>query len=246
MQDTIKKHPEEDDIDLLEYWRVLWRRKKMILALFIVSVLATMIISLLLPKYYKSETVIITSASDSGGLGAALSAIPLAGALAGAAGIQSPADKVMVFLKSRTVTEMVIRKFDLLRTFNEDAWDEAKGAWKDPDKPPLMEDLVKSFNKGIAKLASNKKDGTISISIEWKDPRLAADIANYYVIALTGYMNEKSINMNIQVVDRAIPAERKSKPKVAMNMALAGVLSGFISIFLAFFLDYLDKQKRVP
>jgi hypothetical protein len=62
----------------------------------LVSVLTATVVSLLLPKYYKATTVIIAAESGAGGLGAALSSLPLAGALAGATGIQTPADKIMV------------------------------------------------------------------------------------------------------------------------------------------------------
>ncbi len=233
----------DDEINLLEYWDVLWRRKVMIIALCTVSVTATMIISLLSPKYYKSETVVMASSSEMGGLGAALSSMPLVGALTGA-GIATPSDKVMVLLNSRTMSEMVIKKFDLIRVFNEKSWDAAKGAWKDPEKPPLMEDTVNFLNKGVVNIQNNKKDGSITISVEWKDPQLAADIANYYISALAGLMNDKAINTTIQVVDRAIPAERKSKPLTRRNMMIAGFLSLFVGVFIAFFLEYLAKQKK--
>jgi tyrosine-protein kinase Etk/Wzc len=233
----------EDEINLLEYWNVIWQRKIMIGSLFTICVIATMIISLLSPKYYKSQTVIIASSSEMGGLGAALSSIPLVGALTGG-GIATPSDKVMVLLNSRTIADMVIKKFDLMRVFNEDRWDTKKGTWKDPEKPPLMEDTVKFLNKSVVNITNNKKNGSITVSAEWKDPRLAADIANYYITALTELMNDKSINTTIQIIDRAIPAERKSRPKIALNMALAGVMSLFIGVFIAFFQDYLSKQKK--
>jgi uncharacterized protein involved in exopolysaccharide biosynthesis len=234
----------DDEINLLEYWNVLWRRKTMLIAVFFISVAATMVISLLLPKYYKSETVIMSSATESGGLGAALSAIPFAGALAGAAGIQTPADKIMVILKSRTVAEAVIRKFDLMKIFYEDQWDGAKGAWKNPDDPPLLVDTIKKLTSDVTSF-SKSKEGAITISVEWKDPELAANIANYYISVLSGFLNEKSININIQVVDRAIVAERKSRPKIALNMALAGVMSMFMGVFIAFFLEFLAGQKQL-
>jgi uncharacterized protein involved in exopolysaccharide biosynthesis len=50
---------------------------------------------------------------------------------------------------------------------------------------------------------------------------------------------------NVQVLDRAIPAERKSKPKTTINMAIAGVLSLFVGIFLAFFLEYLERMRNL-
>ncbi len=238
---NISEMPNEE-INLLEYWNVLWRRKTMLISLFTVVVSVTMVISLLLPKYYKSETVIMAASSDAGGLGNMLSAIPLAGMLTGAAGIQTPADKIMVILKSRTIAETVIKRFNLLQVFNADDWDPGRGAWKTPDDPPLMQDAVKYLSNNVVDFTKNK-EGAIFIAVEWKDPKLAAEIANFYVAALTEFMNNKSINMTVQVVDRAIPAERKSRPKIRLNMALAGVMSLFVGTFLAFFLEYLAKQK---
>lgn len=240
MQDQIHEH--EDEINLLEYWNVLWRRKIMLIALSVISVTTAMIIGLQSPKFYKSDTMIMTSGSESGGLGAALSALPFAGALGGVGG-QSSADRIMIVLKSRTIAEAVIKKFDLVKVINNKQWDETKGAWKNPDKPPLMEDTVKQLSTSITKITKSK-EGSVTISVEWKDPVLAANIANYYVDALTEFMNEKSINMTIQVIDKAVPTKHRSRPKVRQSMMLAGVTSLFIGIFAAFFLEYLSKQKK--
>jgi len=230
----------DNEKTVLDYLNAIRRRKRMLIILFLAAVLSALVVSLLLPKYYKATTVIIAAESGAGGLGAALSALPFAGALAGAAGIQTPADKIMVILKSRTVAEAVIQRFNLLRTFNETRWDAGKNTWKDPDAPPLMQDAVKYLTESVAAF-SKSKEGAITLSVEWKDPRLAADMANFYIAALTGFLNEKAINVTIQVVDRAVPAERKSRPKIMLNMVLAGVMSVVIGIFIAFFLEYLEK-----
>ncbi|MDE3224258.1 MAG: lipopolysaccharide biosynthesis protein, partial [Nitrospirota bacterium] len=47
----------------------------------------------------------------------------------------------------------------------------------------------------------------------------------------------------VQVLDPAIPAERKSKPSIRLNMMIAGVLALFVGIFLAFFLEYLGRIR---
>lgn len=234
---------QDDEINLLEYWNVIWRRKTMIIVVCSVAVIATMIQSLLSPKFYKSETVIMSTGSEAGGLGAAISALPFAGALGGAAG-QTSVDKLMVILKSRTVAYDVIRRFDLMKVFNEKAWDTAKGAWINPEKPPFLEDAVNFLNTGVTNV-SKSKEGAITISVEWKDKQLASDIANYYVTALTDFLKDKSVNITVQVVDKAVPVERKSRPKIRQNMMLAGVASIFVSIFIAFALEYLSKQKKL-
>jgi tyrosine-protein kinase Etk/Wzc len=232
----------DEEINLLDYWNVLCRRKKMLTLLFTASVIIAVIVSLLLPKYYESETVIIANTSDSGGLGAALSSIPLAGALAGAVGLQTPADKILVIVKSRTVADMVIRRFDLMRVFYEDDWDAARGTWKEATDRPFIEDVLKQLDN-ISDFRKSK-EGAITISVEWKDPKLAAEIANYYVTALNDVLGKMAINTTIQVVDRAVPAEKKSRPKRSLIVALSGVMSLFIGVFIAFLLESLSKQKR--
>ncbi len=240
MQDVLR---DEEEINLIELWNVIWRKKIMIIVLFVVAVTVTMVISLNMPKFYKSETMVITSGSEAGGLGAALSAMPFAGAFAGAAGIQTPADKIMVILKSRSIAESVINRFNLMRVFYDKEWDQEIGAWKNPDKHPVLEDAVKMLTKSVATF-NKSREGAITVSVEWKDPKLAAEMANYYVSALTEFLKDKSINVTVQVVDRAVPAERKSRPKTSLNMLLAGFTSLFIGVFVSFFLEYLSKQKK--
>ncbi len=234
---------QDEEVSLLDYWRVIMRRKKLIIGLFTVAVILTMIMSLLLPKYYKSEAVIMAASPEMGGLSAALSSIPLAGAVASSlTGLSTPADKMLVFLKSRTIAEMMIRRFDLLHVFYKSKWDAAKGAWKDPEDPPRMEEAVKYLTKKVADFKKDKT-GAVTITVEWKDPKLASDMANYYVTALTEVMKDKSVNTTVQIVDHAVPAEKKSWPKVKLNVAIAGILSLLIGMFLAFFLESLSKQK---
>jgi tyrosine-protein kinase Etk/Wzc len=227
----------ESDIYASDYLGMIWRRKLLILAVSGIAVLATLAVSLLLPKYYTSEAVILATAPETGGLSAALSASPLAGALGGSlGGLSSPADKILVFLKSRTIAEMVIRRFDLIRVFNTSAWDREKNSWEYPARPPLMEDAVKKLLKKVTSFKKSK-EGAITIKVEWKDPKLAADMANYYVAALAEFMKNKSINTTIQIVDPAVPGERKSSPRIVWNIGIAAVVSLLLGFFIALSLD---------
>ena len=47
----------------------------------------------------------------------------------------------------------------------------------------------------------------------------------------------------VQVLDRALPAERHSRPKLLMNVVLAAVVSLLAGVFLAFFLEYLKNAR---
>ena len=50
----------------------------------------------------------------------------------------------------------------------------------------------------------------------------------------------------VQALDKAVPADRKSKPKTVFNMAIAGITSLFVGILLAFFLEYVSGVKQSP
>jgi len=50
----------------------------------------------------------------------------------------------------------------------------------------------------------------------------------------------------VHVLDRAVPAERHSRPKLRLNIVLAGVVSLFVGVFLAFFLEYLKNARSRP
>jgi len=57
-------------------------------------------------------------------------------------------------------------------------------------------------------------------------------------------INEARDMPTVQLLDKAVPAERKSKPKTRQNMAIAGALSLFVGIFLAFFLEYVERVRK--
>lgn len=48
----------------------------------------------------------------------------------------------------------------------------------------------------------------------------------------------------VQLLDRAVPAEQKSKPLIKKNMQIAGGIGLLVGVFLAFFLEYLERLRR--
>jgi capsule polysaccharide export protein KpsE/RkpR len=57
-------------------------------------------------------------------------------------------------------------------------------------------------------------------------------------------INEARDTPTVQVLDKAVMAERKSRPKTVLNMAMASGISLFVGMFLAFFLEYVDRIRR--
>lgn len=82
-------------------------------------------------------------------------------------GGKSPDEMYMEFLKSQTIANTLIDKFDLQKRY------ETKSLAK-----------TQAALKSRTLITSNKKAGLISVQVEDKDPQFAADLANAYVAAL--------------------------------------------------------------
>ncbi len=166
---------QDDEINLLDYWRILRKRGRMILALFTVSVfLAGFYSYFIATKIYESKAAILAP-KESGGGGSNLAAMLLSsglgqtfggglGALLSAGGTNR--DTFIAILKSRTMAEDIVNKYNL----------------KEYYKVKFPEDAVKSLQKTTDVTVS--KEGVITIEVDDKDPKLAADIANTYVTNL--------------------------------------------------------------
>jgi len=75
---------DDDEINLLDYWRVIWKCKWLIGILCSTSVVAAMILGLLSPKIYESRaTILIPKESGGSGFLSALGASGIAQQIAG-------------------------------------------------------------------------------------------------------------------------------------------------------------------
>ena len=131
-----KQMAQEEEINLLEYWQVLCKRKKLIFRITVITTVAVAVLSLFMTNIYEATAVITTASDqDSSGLGAAgmLSASGLAG-LAGMAGISLPGGQNLTeleqFLKSNAVRGEIIANNDLLPVLFYKQWDAEKKEWK--------------------------------------------------------------------------------------------------------------------
>jgi len=226
-----------DEINLLDYWRVIWKRRLLILLLFLISVVAAAVISLRMTPIYQARATLMPVESSqsrfSGALGA-LQNIPFVGGALGKTGT----DKIVTILNSRTLAEDVIKKMDLIKILFKMNWDKEKGKWK-ADKPPTMQDTLRGL-QGIVKVADDRK-GLISITVEYEDPKLAADIANNYTAALHQFLSEKTISLvkrsrlflekqlavtkvDLQRTEEDLKSYQMKKKVVAMDAQAQGVI----------------------
>lgn len=119
-------------------------------------------VALLIPPTFIAQTVIVPpQQQQSASVAAALG--PLAGLMGGGA-IKSPADQYVSIMTSVTVFDRIIDRFDLMKVYDE----------------RYRSDARKQLGENVA-VVVGKKDGLLVISVEDRDPRRAADMANALV-----------------------------------------------------------------
>jgi len=164
--------PVEDEINLLDLLIVLAKRKRLIIGITFGAAVIAAIASLLMTPIYKAETKILPPQQGSSGMASQLLS-QLGGAasfIGGAAGVKTSNDLYIALLKSRPILDNIIDKFKLMELY----------------KAKHREDGRKTLVLAL-KTQDDKKSGIVSIGMEDKDPKLAADIANAFVDELREY-----------------------------------------------------------
>jgi len=155
-----------DEINLLELLIVILRRKRLILGMTFASALISVIISLILTPIYRAETRIMPPQSSVNNVAAQLMGqLGEFGSLAGGMiGEQTSNALYINLLKSRTILDSIIDKFDLMKLYEEE--------YRQDARKELLDNLIPN---------EDKKSGVISVAVEDKDPQRAADMANSFI-----------------------------------------------------------------
>lgn len=205
----------DDEINLLDYWRVLMRRKKLIACVVGCATLIAIIYSLLASKTYKAEATLLPIGGEQGMGMAALIAQTELGGFLGGLGQSDASPSIMAALKSRTIAEEIVQRFSLMKVFYHDRWNEETGAWKvkDPRNIPQMEDAVKKLH-GAVIFVEDKKSSLIKIAGEFRDPELAANVVNGYIEELADFLVQNQLTAAKR--NRIFIEEQLEKNKVSL------------------------------
>jgi uncharacterized protein involved in exopolysaccharide biosynthesis len=155
---------DDDEASLLDFLIVLAKHKKFIAGVTLGAAIVSAAVSLLLPNIYTGTAKVLppqqsqsTAAMLLGQLGG------LAGLAGGSVGIKNPNDLYVGMLKSRTVADNIIGRFDLQRLYDQETMVETRKEF--------------ASNSSI----TTGKDGLINIEFDDEDPKRAAAVANAYV-----------------------------------------------------------------
>jgi uncharacterized protein involved in exopolysaccharide biosynthesis len=159
-------------IELAPLWARVWSRRRLIAATALGSALIMVVVSLVVPKWYRAEAALLPPSEEESGL--KLTSL-LRGI--GVPGLKvptqaSPADVFIAIMESRTVSHEMAERFDLKQRYKE----------------KHLEDVYKELRRHSRFKVTNA--GTITISVEARSPELAADMANAYVEILDRFNRE--------------------------------------------------------
>jgi uncharacterized protein involved in exopolysaccharide biosynthesis len=292
--------PPEDEINLIDLLIVLAKNKKMILGVTLVAAMLSVVYALMSPNIYTATAKILPpQSSQSSSVNSVMLAQlgGLAGGIGGALGLKDPNSLYIAMMKSRTITEKIVQRFDLKSVYETET----------------VTETIKVLDKQST--ITSGKDGIISVEIDDKDPKRTADMANAYVDELNNLMKTLAIseasqrrqffetqmkpskdrltnaevtldrtpstslhylealrNMKfeesiyqvlvkqyevakldeaknaplIQIMDKAIVPEKKSKPKRSIIVILATVIAFVFAMIFAFVREAMQRAAEIP
>ncbi len=184
--------PEPDDRKGEKLW-VLWRSRRFLWGVTWKSLIASIVLAFLIPAHYKSAVRFVpgenSSSSGSGSmmgllskaLGSDNSSMGLGLDAASLLGAKTPGAFYVEVLKSRSVQDRLINRFDLRARYSKSTYFEAR--------------------KKLAKFTDveeDKKSGVITLTVTDYEAKMAAQIANAYVDEL----NRLAVDLNTSSAHR--------------------------------------------
>ena len=156
---------EDDEINLLDYLRVVYKFRRMIIIICVVAVVTTAIVSLLSPKVYSATASVVPpleilqkEPGIANRFGAMKSSI-----LSDVISVTSIGNMYADILRSRAVVDALINRFDLMGVYDAEYQSTARKNLRDNTAIDVSD------------------EGIVTVTVEDRDPNRAAAMANAYV-----------------------------------------------------------------
>lgn len=160
-----RKIQQDDEINLLDYLIVLLKRKKLIISITFGAAIITAIICFIISPTFEAQTTILPPKQSSSSAELLAQASGLSGFIGGALGMQTSSELYIGMLKSRTILDHIIDRFKLMELYDVE--------YREDAREELIEDVLNA--------TSDKDSGIITVAVEDKDPKRAANMANAFV-----------------------------------------------------------------
>ncbi len=154
----------------LEFLTITVKYRKFLFLFVLIITVGVTVYALLSPKWYKATASVLPAEKNDllstiSGISNLAKGFSASKGLAALTGKSSETDKYIAILKSSTITDDIIKKFDLRKEYE-----------KETD---YYEKIVKEWQSNLE--LEIQEEGNLTITVYDKDPQKAADIANYMV-----------------------------------------------------------------
>ena len=152
--------------------------KRLIATVTVLAAIGSIAVGLLLPKTYTARATLLAPGSQQqSGSAAALAALGSLGGLVGGAAPKSPDELYVALLKSDSVQRSIAERFELKSRYS----------------APTYEALRKTLPNYI-RVSSDKKSGLITVEVDDREPRFAADLANAHAGEITKVLGRLAVS----------------------------------------------------
>ena len=167
---------DDDEISLLDLLQTIADNLRLLVLGPLAVGITALGISFLIPPTYTAKTQFLPPQQQQSAAASMLASLGSLGGLAGAVGgIKNPADQYLAYMKSVTLQDSLIDRFKLLERYEAKTKTAARHALKESVR------------------TASGKDGLISVEVDDKDPKFAADLANAHVEELGKLLGKLAI-----------------------------------------------------
>jgi len=220
--------PQVGLVDLLTW---VGEGKRLIATVTLLAAAVSTGVSFLLPVEFTARASLLPPGSQQQGSGAAaLAALGALGGLAGGLAQKTPDELYVALLKSDSVQRSLAGRFDL------------GNRWE----VKTYEQLRKAFPAHV-RVASDKKSGLISVEVDDKDPKFAADLANAYSVEITKVLGRlavgeaqlrrvffeqqlKDTKENLVKAEQAFRAMQEKSGVIVLDKQAEAIIGGIASV----------------
>jgi len=246
----------DDEINLYDYWKVIVKRKRLIIGLFLVAVLASAIISFLMPKIYRGEVVLKLPALTAKELLSIIGKIdaekikkflPTTQHLITdikLTALKDSTDKLQLIIEAKNTdalpqaaAELVVylNNFTIIKRAVEEERERLIKQSEEISKViEVSGELIRTYKKLL-------ESGRL-ITVGFNPIELEKRVSDLKIerLAIEQVLNRPK---GVEMLEKPYILKNPVKPKIKMNIALAGIASLFAGIFLAFFAEYVERIR---
>jgi len=262
----------DDEINLHDLWKVIAKRKMLIIGLFVVVVGLTAIYGFMMPNIYRGEAVLLVNLFNIVELDKLKSEIINAKEITDSIGSIDKGKRLKMVPKSYSNVKNI--KLDSMRN-SKDKIRVTIDAKKIDDIPRALSEVVGYLNNMdiIKTTVSREKEKLIMKSTELSDLKKSSPdlLATYRKLFDAGKLNtigfnpvdvgkriidikaelleidQKILRLNnggIEIAVQPYISNKPVSPKILQNVILSGIISLFVGIFFALFIEYIGNVKN--